>query len=894
MKKLFHSKQFISLALALLMVFSSVAWDGLTVNAETTATTGENLIENGDFETAGDTETDANDYYAGWDELYGPKADDTRKHATTDGIDGSTAAEGYRDIGDWDATSGTASKYVNFAQIVKVEPGKTYEFTGYFKNNYATGQGYIRLFNKEYFGSEKENLSEAKASLHFNMEAAKTGNGFSLEDAEGTPVENGTAMTADAWYKFSYEFTVDEGVEEIKIILSGKANTSHFDNLSLLEVVEDPAPTEEPTLTPEPTEEPTATPESTEEPTATPEPTEEPTATPAPIATPDTGLILNGHFETEGDTAANEKDIFANWTETATSIENLFRTGYDGVGRAVRSSSSKYSVVSDKITVEAGAIYELSGYINMAEMTATDDKISQMFVIGNGYDENGNGEDYEKAINLVFKEKAATDGVAVCTTDNLTCIDPETMDEVTALEAGKWYKFIYQYTVDANITELELCIEGRSTGALIDNISLFKIETKPDTGLILNGHFETEGDTAANEKDIFANWTETATSIENLFRTGYDGVGRAVRSSSSKYSVVSDKITVEAGAIYELSGYINMAEMTATDDKISQMFVIGNGYDENGNGEDYEKAINLVFKEKAATDGVAVCTTDNLTCIDPETMEEVTALAAGKWYKFIYQYTVDANITELELCIEGRSTGALIDNISLFMVEEPVVEPEVSVDGEDYDGTLQEAITAAESNAVIKLLKDVDLGTESVDSETYFTLDLNGYTLTTTSFGKYVNVVDNSEAKTGLLKIAANACTLPFTNEQIPVYDTVNGGYVFADTTKLKQAQSSDVGADPFEIIFRPSFGVAKNGLLANGGTAAGISIKIRLNWTVDGVGDTQECIFVDDAVKDVYLNTKAFYIKAFGTESVTGLKITPYIESTTGVVYDLTTFYAN
>ena len=80
-----------------------------------------------------------------------------------------------------------------------------------------------------------------------------------------------------------------------------------------------------------------------------------------------------------------------------------------------------------------------------------------------------------------------------------------------------------------------------------------------------------------------------------------------------------------------------------------------------------------------------------------------------------------------------------------------------SINETEY-ASLETAIDAAPASSVIKLLKNVEA--ESIETEKYFTLDLNGYTLQVSSFGKYVNVVDNSTTKTGLLEVAADKCVI--------------------------------------------------------------------------------------------------------------------------------------
>ena len=90
--------------------------------------------------------------------------------------------------------------------------------------------------------------------------------------------------------------------------------------------------------------------------------------------------------------------------------------------------------------------------------------------------------------------------------------------------------------------------------------------------------------------------------------------------------------------------------------------------------------------------------------------------------------------------------------------------------------SLSDAITATDTdNAVeIDLLAAVDL-TEEITINSNVTLDLNGCTLTTSSSITVApggNVVDNSETKSGLLKLGDNSTIDWTTNSQMPVYNT--------------------------------------------------------------------------------------------------------------------------
>ena len=226
-------------------------------------------------------------------------------------------------------------------------------------------------------------------------------------------------------------------------------------------------------------------------------------------------------------------------------------------------------------------------------------------------------------------------------------------------------------------------------------------------------------------------------------------------------------------------------------------------------------------------------------------------------------------------------------------------ESVASINGTEY-ASLKEAIGKAVAGDTITLVDDIDLGTEVIVQDKAITLDLNGNTLTAGYFTAFTgtNVVDTSDAKTGVLKVDADKCLLDAANTQMPVYNGKDG-YVFVDIEKHEQ-RNSNVGDDTFELIFKPSFGTgtgAKNTLLAAGGEDAKVSIIIRLEWTdAKGKPQSKDLIYNDGMVEEVYGKGKAFYIKASGAKSFPDLKITPLVQSklNASIKWLGTTFLAN
>ena len=157
------------------------------------------------------------------------------------------------------------------------------------------------------------------------------------------------------------------------------------------------------------------------------------------------------------------------------------------------------------------------------------------------------------------------------------------------------------------------------------------------------------------------------------------------------------------------------------------------------------------------------------------------------------------------------------------------------------------------------------------------------------------NVVDNSDDKAGLLKVDSTKCVFSKTNTQMPVY---NGeGYVFATITPQETFSSEgENDSTVYNLIFRPYFGsetTIQNALSTTGnGIDDQFNVIIRLTWTVGTEQKTQDLVYKDEMVQQVYDNNKAFYINASGVTSFEGLTITPMVVSKgKGVAWSGTSF---
>ena len=147
-------------------------------------------------------------------------------------------------------------------------------------------------------------------------------------------------------------------------------------------------------------------------------------------------------------------------------------------------------------------------------------------------------------------------------------------------------------------------------------------------------------------------------------------------------------------------------------------------------------------------------------------------------------------------------------------------------------------------------------------------------------------MVDNSDDKTGLLKVAEDQFKFitETNNPQMPVYNGKDG-YVFA-TIKPQETFSSEGAGDStlYNLIFRPYFGsetTIQNALSIDGNDIEDqFSVIIRLTWKEGTEQKTQDLVYTDAMVQQVYDNKKAFYINASGVTSFEGLTITPMVIS--------------
>ena len=213
--------------------------------------------------------------------------------------------------------------------------------------------------------------------------------------------------------------------------------------------------------------------------------------------------------------------------------------------------------------------------------------------------------------------------------------------------------------------------------------------------------------------------------------------------------------------------------------------------------------------------------------------------------------------------------------------------------------SLDEALKAAKDGETVKLLKDAEL--EEVVIRSGRTLDLNGHTLKAdyvTYFGG--NLVDNSAAHTGLLKVLS-ADEILFTKNkkidamtQIPIYSLEKQGYVFEEIV-LRVAPVTNKTPGALQAVYRPRQKDGKTDLSdaqkAMFGRANGhpVTATFRLVYKYKNSNEVQtfEFDFVDTYM-DIYLNQNLYmYVTVTGLdiENIETITVTPVLKSAGGQV---------
>ena len=213
--------------------------------------------------------------------------------------------------------------------------------------------------------------------------------------------------------------------------------------------------------------------------------------------------------------------------------------------------------------------------------------------------------------------------------------------------------------------------------------------------------------------------------------------------------------------------------------------------------------------------------------------------------------------------------------------------------------SLNEAVAAAQKGETIQLMTDVK--EVSVVLLKGNTLDLNGCTLTAESyiavFGDKKNDVYNhiiDSKGDGLLKVRKDRIMIHSGNEALPVWDSANEGYIFADCSKVDKLTKEQT--DSTKFTFLPYLDVDAYKLMARGAQDSGVEMKVRVTWTKrsDGMPGEVSFVYSNVLLKQFYESydpqtgkfSSAFTLTLNGTDAVDNLAFEVVFVSGTGVVY--------
>lgn len=884
MKKLFNSKRFMSLALTLLMIVSSIAWDGLTVEAAITY--GDNLIQNGDFETVDD-----DGKFVNWEGTY-------------------TEAPSVIYAGNHSVYINKANP--NISQIVTLDKKgeKKYELTGYIR--LEAGRSYIDI---SHYSNEDTTQATKTQTLTFGLSANgySSSPDFSFTDQDENVIPS-NELKGGQWYKFSCDIGVAETTTHLKVTFRQK-NATYYDNLELREKIEVATDTG---LVPNGDFETAGTGEGNDvfadwTETVADEINElkvdgytgsavqvSSSNTVEQVLAVETGktyeltgyinmkgarayTYINGtrlHFDLRAASEMTPHIIFENASgnpvDAPVANGGWFKFSYL-VTATADTMNLKLEGKSGLTLFDDVSLHEATDVINVTEIALDKNELTLQ-------------EGFEATLSATFAPADAKYQTVAWTSNNSDVATVDRNGKVTAVAAGT-----------ATITATSN--NGISATCTVTVTPPF------DGVLIENGGFE-----ILTEDGFFEGWTavvpENALIIDQETSTEtYPRVKEGKYSLCIKLCELNDSskgaiqvVDVEPGTTYELSGYL---------------FATGRAY-LGWQGYSDAEAMNGIgdYANKPFRGGYSV--DEGIKIYDNRGNElNPTEFRSGEWIKFVCEITTSEETEYLKIGLGSyKSTWTVYDNVALRKVDTPVesvsldkeelaltvggevtltatvapnnatdktitwttnadnvatvdengkvtavaegtaiitatsnngisanctvtvIDPEFTVNGAPVDGTLLDAIAAAEAGSVIKLRKDVTIEADIVPS-TAITLDLNGKTLTASSFVAFKGTKVIDSVGGGLLKVGF--CSLDESNAQtsMPVYNGADG-YVFTDIVHQQQ-RNSELGASTFELVFRPSLGAgaaAKNTLLANGGDAAKICIGIRLDWTIPASGE--------------------------------------------------------
>ena len=366
--------------------------------------------------------------------------------------------------------------------------------------------------------------------------------------------------------------------------------------------------------------------------------------------------------------------------------------------------------------------------------------------------------------------------------------------------------------------------------------------------------------------------------------------------SSGKLTIDNSKITAKTLGVQVCSGSL---DIKGAETKIE---VTGDPVPKTENDGAIQDGAAISIVNRAGYKGL-----DKIT-VTEGTFKAKEGNAAVKAYNWANQAESDFTASD-KVAISGGSYSTVVPEDLCAEGFEPKdngdgtygVQPDGNVAeiGSVKYASLDEALKAAKDRETVKLLKDAEL--EEVVIRSGRTLDLNGHTLKAdyvTYFGG--NLVDNSAAHTGLLKVLS-ADEILFTKNkkidamtQIPIYSLEKQGYVFEEIV-LRVAPVTNKTPGALQAVYRPRQKDGTSDLSdaqkAMFGSANGhpVTATFRLVYKYKNSNEVQtfEFDFVDTYM-DIYLNQNLYmYVTVTGLdiENIETITVTPVLKSAGGQV---------
>ena len=228
--------------------------------------------------------------------------------------------------------------------------------------------------------------------------------------------------------------------------------------------------------------------------------------------------------------------------------------------------------------------------------------------------------------------------------------------------------------------------------------------------------------------------------------------------------------------------------------------------------------------------------------------------------------------------------------------------------GEDNDASVVVAINSSTNKAYSKIQTALNEASEgeivSLNSnaeETIIsvpknvTLDLNSYTLNVSNITSLGNVIDSSEANTGIV-IPTKGILLQKNNAQLPIKD--GDGYRFFEVIKF-----NELVKEGRKYVFLPDIEPLGHDLIKNGSLLSGVTLGVYTTYTTaDGHYATTFRQFKDELVYTLYNSYDSSTNKYKGVLNLTMENVDSYpdfifytvLKSGTGVELTSAGVYAN